>query len=213
MDIVRKFSSNPSKSSDSKVLKNSMSDYHKILFAFVIKNLVPRPERHDEASYLDLTLMEIFGREMQIDFPGVMISYLIMVATDVKQNHSLPYGFLLTKVFAKLGVRLASLEYYSGYDALDYYENRGCHQEDGMRVLGVVVTAATSQVLIDNEKLVQENDKLCLENADLRAQLTRNEEIVSARHNDLMTLLRGLSPLTMPFSAVATPSSPSTPAT
>lgn len=52
-----------------------------------------------------------------------MISYLIKVATDVKQNYSLPYGFLLTKVFAKLGVQLASLEYYLGYDALDYYEN------------------------------------------------------------------------------------------
>lgn len=78
-----------------------------------------------------------------------------------------------------------------------------------MRGFNVDVTAVTSQVLIDNEKLVQENDKLRLENAYLMAQLTRNEDIASACHNDLMTLLRGLSPLTMPSSVVATPSSPS----
>lgn len=124
LEIVRKYSGNPSRLSDSKVYKHSMYDYHKTLFSFVTKNLVPRQEHRDAASYLDLTLMELLDRKMQIDLPGLMILFLIKVATDVKENHALPHRFLLTKVFAKLQVKLPALEYYSGYDALDYYENR-----------------------------------------------------------------------------------------
>lgn len=76
-------------------------------------------KRRDAASYLDLTLMELLDREMPINFPGLIISYLTKVVMDVKQNHTLTYGFLLTKVFDKLGAWFTSLEYYSAYDALD----------------------------------------------------------------------------------------------
>ncbi|MCE0481274.1 hypothetical protein HAX54_038892 [Datura stramonium] len=68
LDIVHKFSGNPSRTSMSKVLKKSMSPYHRFLFAFVIKNLIPRQERMDVASYLDLTLMELCDREIPLIF-------------------------------------------------------------------------------------------------------------------------------------------------
>ncbi|MCD7463471.1 hypothetical protein HAX54_050633 [Datura stramonium] len=51
LDIVQKFSRNPSRTSESK-------------------------ESRDAASYLDLTLMELLDREMPINFPGLIVSYL-----------------------------------------------------------------------------------------------------------------------------------------
>ncbi|MCD7455460.1 hypothetical protein HAX54_028232 [Datura stramonium] len=54
------------------------------------------------SSYLDLTLKEFLHREMPINFPGLI-------------------------VFVKLGARFTSLEYYSSYDARDYFETRGTH--------------------------------------------------------------------------------------
>ncbi|MCD7455698.1 hypothetical protein HAX54_029174 [Datura stramonium] len=92
LDIVRKFSRDPSGTSVSKFFKNSMFDYHRYFFAFVIKNLIPRQERRDVVFYLDLTLMEFLDQEMPINFPELIIAYLTKVVTNVQQNHALPYG-------------------------------------------------------------------------------------------------------------------------
>ncbi|MCD9642627.1 hypothetical protein HAX54_029512 [Datura stramonium] len=95
-----------------------MSAYHKLLFGFVMKNLIPHQERRDAASFLDLTLMGLLDRIMKINLPSLMIDYL-------------------------------------------------------------------SKVLLKNERLR-------LENAGLRSQLVRNDEASTARHNDLVNLIRGL---------------------
>lgn len=84
LDILRKFSGNPSRTSISKVPKNLMSSYHKLLFVSVIKNLVTHQERRDTTSFFILTLMELLDREMKINLPGLMIAYLTKVDFDVK---------------------------------------------------------------------------------------------------------------------------------
>lgn len=168
-DIVHKFSGNPSRSLDSKVFKKSMTSYHKFQFAFVIKNIVPCQECRDAASYLDFTLMELLDQEMSINILGIIISYLTKVANDVKQNHSLPYGLLLTKVFETLGVRFTSLEYYSAYDALDLYETRRSRQDTVVGGPGYVAGTTLSQGSRDMANLLLENDRLRLENEQLKA--------------------------------------------
>ncbi|MCE3215786.1 hypothetical protein HAX54_003482 [Datura stramonium] len=115
------------------------------------------------------------------------------VAMDVKQNHALPYGFLLIKVFEKLGVRFTSLEYYSSYDALDYYKTRETHPTDGMSDATNVAGTSQSQETLDMKMLLLENDRLRLEVEKLKSQLAQNEETAAARHNDLMTLIQNLS--------------------
>ncbi|MCD7467822.1 hypothetical protein HAX54_005465 [Datura stramonium] len=168
LEIVCKFFGNPSRTSDSKVFKKSMSPYHRFLFAFVIKNLLP-------------------GQEYR----------------DVKQNRAIPYWFLLTKVFGKLGVCFTSLEYYSVYDALDYFETRGSHPENGKG--GSPTVAGTSSPADDGEmrKLHQEIDRFLEENKQLKAQLVKNEETVVAHHNNLISLTRSLSPLTVSSPSIA----------
>lgn len=61
-----------------------------------------------------------------------MLSYITKVAMDVKQNHALPYGFLMTKLIAKLGAKFNALEYYSTYDALYYFDTRRPHTAGGL---------------------------------------------------------------------------------
>ncbi|MCD9643537.1 hypothetical protein HAX54_031113 [Datura stramonium] len=165
MEIVHKFSSNPSRTSAAKVLKNVMSDYHKLLFSFVM---------------------------------------------HVRKNHALPYDFLLTKVFSKLGVKFTSLEYLSNYDMLDHFETRESYQDVGVRGSSSNPNAATSQVLLDNKCLTEKKANMRLEIADLRAQLARNEELDYAHDNDVITLLKSLSPLPPP--SAASESGPSAPA-
>ncbi|MCE3214646.1 hypothetical protein HAX54_052948, partial [Datura stramonium] len=104
LDIVRKFSGNPSHTYISKVPKNILSPYHKLLFVFVMKNLVPGQECRNATVFLNLTLMELLDRGMKFNFPGV--------------------------IFTKLGIKFSSLEYFSSYDAIDFYETRGTHLVD-----------------------------------------------------------------------------------
>ncbi|MCD7447529.1 hypothetical protein HAX54_031025 [Datura stramonium] len=85
------------------------------------------------------------------------------VVTDVKQNHALPYGFLLTKDVGEI------------------------------------------------EKLRLENDRMCMENEQLQAQLVKNGKTVLDRHNNLITLVRSLSPLVMSSPSVAVQSPPIAP--
>ncbi|MCD7471937.1 hypothetical protein HAX54_012738 [Datura stramonium] len=114
------------------------------------------------------------------------------VVIDVKQNHALPYGFLLIKVFGKLGVHFSSLKYYSIYDAMNYFETRGSHPEGGKGGSTAVAGTSRSHEVGEMEKLY-----LKIDHEQLKAQLVKNEETVVARHNDLMSLIRSLSPLTV----------------
>ncbi|MCD7467655.1 hypothetical protein HAX54_005205 [Datura stramonium] len=167
-----------------------MSLYHRYLFDFVIKNLILHQEQRDAASYLDLTLMELLDREMPIDFSKLIIAYLTKVVTNVQQNHALPYDFLLTKVFGKLGVRFTSLEYSSFYDALDYFEIRGSHPD------GYTGESADGAGTSQSQEF---------------GELVKNEETVVARHNDLMSLIWNLSPSTMSSPSIDTPFPPIVP--
>ncbi|MCD9638667.1 hypothetical protein HAX54_022789 [Datura stramonium] len=47
-------------------------------------------------------------------------------------------------------------------------------------------------------RLLLENEQLRLDNENLRAQIARDEEIATARHNDLVTVIKGLSRTTTP---------------
>ncbi|MCE2055751.1 hypothetical protein HAX54_043343 [Datura stramonium] len=105
------------------------------------------------------------------------------VVIDVSQNHALPYRFLLTKVFAKLGVQFTSLEHYSTYDALDYFETRGSRQEGGMGGSSGAAGSSPSKEPFDTDTVV-------------------------ARHKDLISLIRSLSPSLAPSSSVSPPSGP-----
>ncbi|MCD9643888.1 hypothetical protein HAX54_031772 [Datura stramonium] len=87
------------------------------------------------------------------------------------ENHALPYGFSLTRVFAKLGVQFSSLEYYSTYDALNYFETRCSRQVGGMGGSSSVVGSSPTKEPYDTVRLQIENKSLCLDIGQLKDQL------------------------------------------
>ncbi|MCD9641633.1 hypothetical protein HAX54_027948 [Datura stramonium] len=59
-----------------------------------------------------------------------------------KQNQLLPYEFFLIEVFEKFGVPIPAFEPYSNYDAIDYYEIGG-HHNDVFAEYDIVVEGRT----------------------------------------------------------------------
>ncbi|MCD9644936.1 hypothetical protein HAX54_033470 [Datura stramonium] len=211
LEIVQKFLDDPSRTSISKFFKRSMYLYHRYLFSFFIRNLIPRQERRDAASFLDLSLMELLDQELSINFLKLIVSYLTKVVTDVHQNHAMPYGFLLTKLLGQLGVQFTSVESYSLYDTLDYFETRGSHTDEHKSIPTDGTRTSQSPEVGEVELLRLENARLRLEIEQLKAQLVKNEETVVARHNDLMSLIRSLSSLPVPSLSTVAPSPPYVP--
>ncbi|MCD7466523.1 hypothetical protein HAX54_003327 [Datura stramonium] len=170
----------------------------------------------DAALYLDMILMELLGHEMLINLPRLMISYLTKFSTDIQQNHSLPYGFLLTSVFEKLDVPLLSLEPFSLYDVIDYYDTGVSHRMEHIEGPSVglerIATSIPSSVHVmpptvsvqsDLAKILQKNKLLCLDNGHLQAQITHNEELSTAWHNNLVAMIQGFSqPSSLPLSTL-----------
>ncbi|MCE3050230.1 hypothetical protein HAX54_046709 [Datura stramonium] len=151
-----------------------------------------------------------FQKNRWSDLPPPM-KPLDMVVIDVKQNHSLPYGFLLTKVLEKLGARFPSLEYHSTYNAIDFHETKGSHPDDGVGGFTDVSGTSHSHGVVEMEKLHLENDFLHMENEKLKARLVKNEETTVTHHNDLMTLIRSLSPFVMSSPSIVAQYPPSAP--
>lgn len=93
LEISCKFSQRPSLSQDRWALKRGISSLHQLYFDVVHKILVPRKERRIEASYFDLTLMELLDSEVKINLPILIIKHTQRVFIKDNNVHALSYGF------------------------------------------------------------------------------------------------------------------------
>lgn len=107
---------------------------------------------------------------------------------------------MLTRVFDKLRIHFSSLEYFSNYDAIDFYETRETNPEGTSAQQSAGLGTDPSVASLDMAMILLENERFRLENADLQSQLARNEEVSTARHNDLMNLIQGFSQSANPAS-------------
>jgi len=82
-----------------------MTPMHKLIFWFVIKNVIPRGQGPNFADAMDMCYTDLLDRGEQINLPAIMISHISRIANTAKE-HDLGYGFLLTLVFEHFGVPL-----------------------------------------------------------------------------------------------------------
>lgn len=69
------------------------------------KILIPRKERITEASYLDLTIMELFDTKVEINIPRFIIKHMQRILLkDDKKAHALAYRFWLGSLFESFDV-------------------------------------------------------------------------------------------------------------
>ncbi|KAH0664896.1 hypothetical protein KY285_026102 [Solanum tuberosum] len=99
LDIVRKFSHDPTVEECSRIYKGAMLPLHKLLFDVVHKIILPRGQKCTEANYLDLTLMELLISRQPINLPKLMLCHMGCICVEDAKLHSLGYGFWLGEIF------------------------------------------------------------------------------------------------------------------
>jgi len=82
-----------------------MMPLHRLLFWFVIKDIVPRGQRRNLADPMDMCYTDLLDRGEQINLPVIIISHIGRIA-NTSEDHDMGYGFLLMSVFEKLGIPL-----------------------------------------------------------------------------------------------------------
>ena len=78
---------------------------HRLLFWFVIKNIVPQGQGYNLVDPKDMCYIDMLNRGEQINLLAIMISYIGRIA-NTTNVHEMGYWFLLTSVFEKLGISL-----------------------------------------------------------------------------------------------------------
>ncbi|KAM3201326.1 hypothetical protein P3L10_033689 [Capsicum annuum] len=104
LEICRKFSGNPHLVHHRKVFKKEMSPLHQLYFDVVHKMIIPRKERRNMASFLDLFLMELLDTEVRIYLPRLILKHMQRVLIKEKNGHALPYEFWLTPILEEFRV-------------------------------------------------------------------------------------------------------------
>jgi len=82
-----------------------MTPRHRLLFWFIIKNIIPRGQGRNLEHAMDQCLINLLDRGEQINLPAIMISHISRIANTAIE-HDLGYGFLLTSVFEHFGISL-----------------------------------------------------------------------------------------------------------
>lgn len=103
--LCRKIAQKPDLDIPRPVQKAEMVPLHRLLYWFVIKNIIPWGQGRNRADAMDLCLVDLLDTGSQINLPALMISHIARIANTSK-DHDLGYGFLLCFVFEKLGVVL-----------------------------------------------------------------------------------------------------------
>ena len=78
---------------------------HRLLFWFVIENIVPQCRGRYLADPTDMYYTDLLDMDEQINLPAIIISHIRRIVNTSK-DHAMGYGFLLTSVFEKLRIPL-----------------------------------------------------------------------------------------------------------
>lgn len=105
LSLCRKLAQKPDLDIPRPVLKAEMQPMHRLLYWFIIKNIIPRGQGRNKADVMDLMLVDLLDTGSQINLPSLMISHIGRMAYTAR-DHDIGYGFLLSLVFEKLGVCL-----------------------------------------------------------------------------------------------------------
>jgi len=105
LQLTQRLSQQPGLKTPRSVKKGEMTPYHRLLFWFIIKNIIPRGQGRNLADAMDQCLTDLLDRGEQINLPAIMISHISHIANMVRE-HDLGYGFLLTSVFEHFGIAL-----------------------------------------------------------------------------------------------------------
>ncbi|KAH0724943.1 hypothetical protein KY284_000808 [Solanum tuberosum] len=86
------------------VQKKLMKGEYQVLFEFVNKVLLPRPEKRTVASATDLFVMESLNKFEPLNLQALMLDHMYKTIIKHKGKHGMGYRHFLTKVFKYLNI-------------------------------------------------------------------------------------------------------------
>ena len=87
------------------VKKGGITPLYRLLFWFIIKNVIPRGQGRNLVDPMDMCYTDLLDQGEQINLPAIMISHIARIANTSK-DHDLGYGFFLTSMVEHLGFPL-----------------------------------------------------------------------------------------------------------
>ncbi|GAB2299185.1 hypothetical protein Dimus_033257 [Dionaea muscipula] len=104
LEITRIFANNDIPTVARRVKSGEMKPFQRIIHFLVTKNMVPRFEKRDTSSFMDLTYMNHLISRRLVNQSRVIMRHMSYVIS--MKDHELPYGDWLTVVFEAFGVPL-----------------------------------------------------------------------------------------------------------
>ena len=105
LQLTQRLSQQPDLKTPRSFKKGEMTPCHRLLFWFIIKNIIPRGQGRNLADAMDQCLTDLLDWGEKINLPAIMISHISRIANTARE-HDLGYGFLLTSVFEHFGISL-----------------------------------------------------------------------------------------------------------
>jgi len=105
LEVTRNLAQNPQLTKSRSVRKGEMIPLHRLLFWFIIKNVIPQGQGRNLADPIDMCLTDLLDQGEKINSPTIMISHIGRI-TNMSKDHDMGYGLLLTSVFEQLGIPL-----------------------------------------------------------------------------------------------------------
>jgi len=102
LQLTQRLSQRPSFKTPQSVKKGEMTPLHRLIFWFVIKNIIPRGQGRNLADAIEQCLTNLLDQGDHINLPAIMISHLSCIVNTARE-HDLSYGFLLTSVLSTSG--------------------------------------------------------------------------------------------------------------
>ena len=102
-ELTRKLTPKPHLTEFRSMRKGEMMSLHRLLFWFIIKNIIPWGQGCNLADPKDMCYTDMLDRGEQINLSAIMISCIGRISKTSK-DHDMGYGFLRKLVFEKLGI-------------------------------------------------------------------------------------------------------------
>ncbi|GAB2285340.1 hypothetical protein Dimus_019794 [Dionaea muscipula] len=104
LEITRRFANDETLMAARRVKSGEMKPFQRFIHFLVMKNIVPRFEKRDTSSFMDLTYMDHLMARRLVNLPRVMMRHMSYVIS--MKDHELPYEDWLTMVFEEFDVPL-----------------------------------------------------------------------------------------------------------
>ena len=201
LQLTQRLSQQPDLKAPWSVKKGETALFHRLLFLFIIKNIIPWGQGRNLMDAMDQCFTDLLDWGEQINLPTIMISHISTIANTAR-DHDLGYGLLFSSIFQHFGVSLQKKVGLQVKDEIGSNTLLGCGfkvtkggtagSEQGLKTpFSLVPSSSTSEPYLDN--LLQDQSWLKDELSEVSQALSKEKALNANRHEDLLNAISALT--------------------